>query len=212
MRDRTSPRLKKRISCALTRGDRHHSGIVLDISSSGLFVQTNAKPRPGEEVGVELSVPGRKQSVSLRARVARAKLVPPQLLTIAQGGLGLHIDTPPAEYLTLVEQLTEPVKMERVSILSKTSDDAPEKPITQQAHDRIAALRQRSSSRGEAPLRISNEKRSRSKPSRFRVRLVQVATSVSRNFIVSCPSEAEARERVHTKMGDGWEIEGVERL
>ena len=46
MDKRREPRMKKRIACALwIKGVRQH-GIVLDVSSKGLFVQTSAKPQP----------------------------------------------------------------------------------------------------------------------------------------------------------------------
>ena len=48
MDKRREARLKKRIACSLTiNGVRQH-GIVMDLSSKGLFVQTSAKPKPGE--------------------------------------------------------------------------------------------------------------------------------------------------------------------
>ena len=216
---RKALRFKKRISCELAHDDRHHSGIVLDVSQSGLFVQTNAKPRPGDVVGVALNVPGERRTIDLRARVARTKLVPPQLLSVAQGGLGLHIENPPAEYLEFVENVSKPVKMEQVSIL-QTSDPKPgatkKKAIPQHARDRLEALRARTSKVKVAPSasvgRVSREKTPSTELPRFRVRLLEVGTAVSRSFIVSCGSEDEARERVVSEMGDDWKIDGIDRL
>ncbi len=42
----------------------------------------------------------------MQARVARQKLVPPQLRSVAQGGIGLHIDLPPQGYLEFYADLT----------------------------------------------------------------------------------------------------------
>lgn len=217
MSPRVTNRIKKRISCALKHGERRHAGIVLDVSKTGLFVQTSAKPRPGDEVEVALSMPGRKESVTVRARVARTKLVPPQLLTVAQGGVGLHIENAPQDYLEFVERVSQPVKFARVSILQKKEDEPPKKKgVSRHARDRLAALRERSSRVGAAssptPRRISREKTPYTKLPRFRVRLLQMETSVSRSFIVSCQSEEEARDRVVSEMGDDWKIEGVDRL
>ena len=99
---RREPRMKKRIACALwIKGVRQH-GIVLDLSSKGLFVQTSAKPAPGESVRLELVLPGQSKPTSLMATVARVRTVPPALLTVAQGGIGLQLQNPPEEYFVFV--------------------------------------------------------------------------------------------------------------
>ena len=42
-----APRKKKRISCEIISSNSRYTGIVIDISATGLFVQTNVKPAPG---------------------------------------------------------------------------------------------------------------------------------------------------------------------
>jgi len=102
MNKRREPRMKKRIACALwIKGVRQH-GIVLDLSSKGLFVQTSAKPAPGEALRIELVLPGQTKTTSLMATVARVRMVPPSLLTVAQGGIGLELQNPPEEYFVFV--------------------------------------------------------------------------------------------------------------
>ena len=102
MDKRREPRMKKRIACALwIKGVRQH-GIVLDLSSKGLFVQTSAKPAPGESIRIELTLPGQTRPTSLMATVARVRMVPPALLTVAQGGIGLTLENPPEEYFVFV--------------------------------------------------------------------------------------------------------------
>ena len=76
MEKRREFRTKKRLVCTLdVLGDRH-TGIILDVSPRGLFVQTSAKPSPGTEIKVELTVHGASQPLWLTAVVARQKLVP----------------------------------------------------------------------------------------------------------------------------------------
>jgi hypothetical protein len=102
MNKRREPRLKKRLACALwIKGVRQH-GIVLDLSSKGLFVQTSAKPSPGEAVRIELVLPGHSKATTLMATVARVRTVPPALLAVAQGGIGLQLQNPPEEYFVFV--------------------------------------------------------------------------------------------------------------
>jgi hypothetical protein len=102
MEKRRERRMKKRIACALyIKGVRQH-GIVLDVSSRGLFVQTGAKPAPGEKVRIELTLPGAKKVTSLDATVARLRMVPAPLLSVAQGGIGLVLHSPPEVYYAFV--------------------------------------------------------------------------------------------------------------
>jgi hypothetical protein len=93
------------MACRLGIGSQRFSGVVLDISSSGLFVQTTAKPNPREPVTIELSVPGHREPVRLEADVARLFLVPAQLITVAQGGVGLRIRNAPEAFFELLGQL-----------------------------------------------------------------------------------------------------------
>ena len=118
MDKRREPRMKKRIACALwIKGVRQH-GIVLDLSSKGLFVQTSAKPTPGEAIRIELTLPGQTKPTTLMATVARVRMVPPALLSVAQGGIGLMLQNPPEEYFVFVGRVAhieeQPVKKSKL--------------------------------------------------------------------------------------------------
>jgi Tfp pilus assembly protein PilZ len=105
MENRREARMKKRIACSLTfNGVRQH-GIVMDLSSKGLFVQTSAKPKPGDAVRIELTLPDQTKPTQLHATVARVRMVPPALLAVAQGGIGLKLQNPPAEYFVFVGKI-----------------------------------------------------------------------------------------------------------
>lgn len=105
MDKRREARMKKRIACALwIKGVRQH-GIVLDLSSRGLFVQTGAKPLPGDSVRIELNLPGQTRVTTLMATVARVRAVPSALLAVAQGGIGLALQNPPEEYFVFVGKM-----------------------------------------------------------------------------------------------------------
>lgn len=78
---------------------------VLDLSSTGLFVQTGARLRPGADVEVRLQIATLPEPLLLRARVARTKQVPTQLTTIAHGGVGLRLREVPKHYLEAIERL-----------------------------------------------------------------------------------------------------------
>lgn len=78
---------------------------VLDLSSTGLFVQTGARMRPGADVQVRLQLASLSEPLLLHARVARTKQVPTQLTTIAHGGVGLHLRDTPRPYLEAIALL-----------------------------------------------------------------------------------------------------------
>jgi len=65
---------------------------VLDLSATGLFVQTSVRMRPGSDVEVRLQIANVSEPLHLRARVARRRQVPTQLTTIAHGGVGVALD------------------------------------------------------------------------------------------------------------------------
>lgn len=102
---RTAKRTRRRMACRLVVGSQRFSGVVLDLSSSGIFVQTTAKPDPREAVTVELNVPGRRDPIRLETEVARLFVVPAQLITVAQGGVGLRIRNAPEAFFELLGQL-----------------------------------------------------------------------------------------------------------
>lgn len=97
MQHRREERTRRRVSCELIVGKRRSTGIVLDLSSGGLFVQTGAPPEPGSEIRVRLRDTG-AESIELEAVVARRRVVPSHLAAIKAGGIGLRILDPPEDY------------------------------------------------------------------------------------------------------------------
>jgi hypothetical protein len=203
MNRRRASRIRKRLGCSLKIDGRHHSGVVLDVSAAGLFVQTSAKPEPGTPVSVELSVPGSPRPLFLQAVVARQKLVPPQLLTVAQGGIGLLIQNAPEDWYTFIDS-SGPRQTEAIpSAPSAQGADTEETPAA------ASAAKSRPSKRAASKRRVVTERNAtKSEPSliRFRMRISQIATSRSRSMIVSATSEAEARSLASEEAGDGWKV------
>jgi hypothetical protein len=93
------------MACRLVIGSQRFSGVVLDISSSGVFIQTPAKPNPRDAVTVEFSVPGEREPIRLETEVARVYLVPAQLIAVAQGGVGLRIRNASEAFFGMLGQL-----------------------------------------------------------------------------------------------------------
>ena len=104
METRVEPRFKKRVPCRLRLGKTQYSGLVLDVSRTGLFIQTNAAPRSGEEVEVMLSRPLRDSGFELTAKVVWQRRVPSQLRRLVEGGVGLEIRYAPESYFALLSE------------------------------------------------------------------------------------------------------------
>ena len=83
-------------------GAQRHSGLVLNVSPGGLFVQTHARPTSGDSVRVALNVPGGATAMELDATVVWKRVVPASLLRVAQGGVGLCLVNPPEGYYQLL--------------------------------------------------------------------------------------------------------------
>jgi PilZ domain len=99
---RVAKRHKWRLACEVVSEGRSQRAIVIDLSQTGIFVQTGTRVPPGSEVEVRLLLPDATEPILLRARVARNKQVPPQLTSVARGGVGLRIlDAPAAYYETI---------------------------------------------------------------------------------------------------------------
>lgn len=104
---RRMPRTRKRLSCSLMVNSQRYTGIVLDISATGLFIQTSVAPKPGTIVNFEMRLPS-GESLSLQASVARRRNVPAHMQSIARGGIGLCLESTPEEYFALVEAIQGP--------------------------------------------------------------------------------------------------------
>jgi hypothetical protein len=167
------------MTCGLTIEGRHYSGFVLDISDHGLYVQTSARPSPGTLVDIELALPTRKEPVRMHAKVARQKLVPPELLSVAQGGIGLHVDEPPDVFTQYYFSVAPPEALAGTPVKSGGAPAAGE--------DRTTP-----GEAGEAP--------------RYRVRVSQLSGPRSRTIMVACDTAQEAQEKALATVGEGWKV------
>ncbi len=185
MNRRRMPRTKMRIACTLHLEEARHSGMVLDVSAGGLFVQTNASPAPGTPVRLELRVPGHPEPIEMQAQVARKRIVPPRLRTLLKGGIGLQLENPPEEFYALVAKLQSPEAAgSETASTAKPSESASE-------------------SSGETK---PAEKPPKPKLTSFRVKLSQVGGDGSRILVIRASDEDEASRRAILDLGDGWKV------
>jgi len=192
------------MACSLLVGERRHTGIVLDVSATGLFIQTSASPSPNQVVDLELSIPGESEVVPVRAIVARRKAVPPRLITVAHGGLGLRIENAPEAYFTMVASLQDSGS-KLIETAAPDSDKAASSPPEQKAAPKSDDEKARSKPKRKLPPRQAPPPRRR-----FQVRIQHGARS--RRLEVSAASEKDARQQALSEAGEGWKVLGCDRV
>ncbi len=203
---RRSKRIKKRLACSLQIDGRHHSGVVLDVSASGLFIQTNAKPDPGTPVSLEMSIPGSPRPLFFQAVVARQKIVPPQLLTVAQGGLGLLIQNAPEDWYAFIAGAGL-LQSEAIPTASSAQGaGSAQQPAAGGTASAAKTSPSKPAASARSPVKRSPPKQSEPPLIRFRLRMSQIEGSRSRSIVISATSEAEARSLAAEEAGEGWKI------
>jgi hypothetical protein len=80
--------------------------MVLDVSTSGVFVQTTVSFRPGTDVSLTIYVPGGRM-FALEGQVARVVESPVGLKAEAGCGLAVALRDPPAAYVAWVNSLVQ---------------------------------------------------------------------------------------------------------
>jgi Tfp pilus assembly protein PilZ len=179
---RVAKRARRRLACRIVVARQRFSGVILDLSASGIFVQTNAKPRPGDPVSLELSVPGQREPLRLEAQVARVKVVPPRLVAVAQGGLGLRITNAPEGYFDFLTSVLPEI--------AAAADEEAEA-IARELGPPVAR---------SAPPPATR---------RYRVHVSQVGGARSRTLRLEAASAEEAGALALESAGDGWKLLGA---
>ena len=120
----TDPRYRKRLPCRLRVPSGKHSGMVLNLSRSGMFVQTGAAVSPGDAVHLDLAV-GDEGTVGVDARVVWRRQVAPHLRTVSTGGMGVHIQYASDVYFGLVARLAEGAPLDESAAVPREAAPGP---------------------------------------------------------------------------------------
>ena len=192
-----APRSRKRIACELTIDGDRYKGIVLDVSVFGIFVQTNARPNPGAQIGVKLTLPGSDGPLLIEATVVRRNVVPPQLLAVAKGGVGLVIADPPEAYLDFISEMSR-----------EQSDFV----ATERSKGVVRAGRKKpGSAAGGGQVGPAGKGGGTPPPKRFRIHAVDCNSGEKNTFLVATTSEEEAKAKVLEELGEDWQVLFIER-
>jgi hypothetical protein len=191
-------RSKRRMPCRVHADGRIHNGIVLDLSGSGLFIQTSAKLSPGVRVDLDLSLE-EKDTARMHVEVVRRKQVPAQLLTVAQGGVGVRIISAPEQFYRFLQELQEKEREMRGE--NGSGDTVPVVPSPRPAPAKPQP----------APARPQPAPPPAPPKAKFRVRVSQTSGARSRILTVGADNAEQAGKLALKELGDGWKILQVEQ-
>jgi hypothetical protein len=111
------PRFKKRLPCRLRAPGGAGSGMVLNVSRGGLFVQTSAAASPGEAIHIDLDVDA-GVPLAVDACVVWRRVVGAHLRSVTTGGFGARIQYAPDAWFGFLSGLAG----------SEVETPAPERP------------------------------------------------------------------------------------
>ena len=122
MSGRIFERKRRQMPCTLMLDGRHHGGLILDVSPGGLYIQSSAKIKPGDQLEIQMTIPDFEGRLQLQVEVVRKVIVPARLLKIAHGGVGVRIINAPEAYYQFMDDLgvTEHVGTSKLERYGKT--------------------------------------------------------------------------------------------
>jgi hypothetical protein len=196
MAGRIFERKRHQMPCTLTLDGRNHGGLILDVSPGGLFIQSSAKIKPGDQLEIQTTLPGVEGRVRMQVEVVRKVIVPSQLIKVARGGVGVRIINAPEGYYKFMDALgvTADAGTSKIAQLeNRRTKSAVASPVAE------AEPEPEAEEKPPAPL------------PQFRVRIKQSKGPRSRTVSVEADSEEDARRQALHAAGAGWVVLGVER-
>ena len=195
MSGRIFERKRRQMPCTLMLDGRHHGGLILDVSPGGLYIQSSAKIKPGDQLEIQMTIPGVEGRLQLQVEVVRKVIVPARLLKIAHGGVGVRIINAPEAFYQFMDDLG-------------VTEDAGTSKLEQLENRRAKSAAAEAESKSE-PTPKAEDEPSAPQP-QFRVRIKQSQGPRSRTISVEADSEDDARRQALHAAGAGWIVLGVE--
>ncbi len=197
MAGRIFERKRRQMPCTLTLDGRNHGGLVLDVSPGGLYIQSSAKIKPGDQFEIQMTIAGVEGRVRIQVEVVRKVVVPARLLKIARGGVGVRIVNAPEAYYQFMDDLgvTADAGTSKIEQLeNRRAESAAAPPVA------------------EADPESKTEAEQPAPQSQFRARIKQSHGPRSRTVSVEADSDDDARRQALHAAGAGWIVLGVERV
>jgi hypothetical protein len=178
---------------------RNHGGLILDVSPGGLYIQSSAKIKPGDQLEIQMTIPGVEGRHQLQVEVVRKVVVPAMLLKVARGGVGVRIINAPEAYYQFMDDLG-------------VTADAGTSKIEQLENRRAKSAAAPPVAEAEPEPEPEAEAEPPAPQPQFRVRIKQSQGPRSRTVSVEADSEDDARSQALHAAGAGWIVLGVERV
>lgn len=199
MTGRIADRTKHRAPCTITAGGQRYNALVLDLSRTGLFIQTSAKPAIGDRLDIELVIHGKV--AAMHVEVARRKQVPPQLLNVAHGGVGVRILSAPEEFYQLLMEAQAKGESNGESAKGARSTGSP-RATPKHPPPRPA----RSLPPEPPPDPDQNATTAEPLGREYKVRIKQVSGSRTRTLNFLAADEEAVRNEIAEDFGDDWKV------
>jgi hypothetical protein len=199
MAGRIFERKRRQMPCTLTLDGRNHGGLILDVSPGGLYIQSTAKIKPGDQIEIQMTIPGIEGRHQLQVEVVRKVVVPVQLLKVARGGVGVRIINAPEAYYQFMDEL---------GVTADAGTSKIEQLENRRARSAAAAPLAEAKSEPEAEPEAKAE--TPALQPKFSVRIKQSQGPRSRTVSVEADSEDDARRQALHAAGAGWIVLGVE--
>jgi Tfp pilus assembly protein PilZ len=90
------PRQARRIPCEIWIRGTRYSGIVKDVSRTGLFVQTRAKATAGTAITLVIAAGDGRTEIRVSGRIVRREQIQALLATQSAAGIGIEVAQPGA--------------------------------------------------------------------------------------------------------------------
>lgn len=218
MAGRIFERKRRQMPCTLTLDGRNHGGLILDVSPGGLYIQSSAKIKPGDQIEIQMTIPGIEGRHQLQVEVVRKVVVPARLLKIARGGVGVRIINAPEAYYQFMDALGVTAdfgtsKIERLE--NRRARSAAASPVAGAEPEPKAESEPEAEPEPKAEPEPGAESEPEAEPPapqpQFRVRIKQSQGPRSRTVSVGADSEDDARRQALHAAGAGWIVLGVER-
>jgi hypothetical protein len=201
MAGRIFERKRRQMPCTLALDGRNHGGLILDVSPGGLYIQSSAKIKPGDQFEIQTTIPGVEGRLQIQVEVVRKVVVPARLLKVARGGVGVRIINAPEAYYQFMDDLgiSADAGMSKVEQLeNRRAESAAVPPVAEAESEREPEPE----AEAEPP----------APQSQFRARIKQSNGPRSRTVSVEADSEDDARRQALHAAGAGWIVLGVERV
>ncbi len=206
MAGRIFERKRRQMPCTLTLDGRNHGGLILDLSPGGLYIQGSTKIKPGDQIEIQMTIPGIEGRHQLQVEVVRKVVVPVQLLKVARGGVGVRIINAPEAYYQFMDEL---------GVTADAGTSKIEQLENRRARSAAAAPLAEAKSEPDSEPKAEAEPEAKAETPalqpKFSVRIKQSQGPRSRTVSVEADSEDDARRQALHAAGAGWIVLGVER-